>query len=234
MRALNLSRRPFVNVRPVARTAVLLWVLGGLVFAANLALYWRYLAGSGDKQAKLRSVERAIADESARSAELERDLRRLDLQAQNDQVDFLNRRIAERTFAWSRLFDHLGEVLPEKVRIYSLSPLNIVPERERRGARAPIQPLGDRVGLRIDGAAEGTEPLLAFIDALFAHPAFDQPKLDREARENQFLRFDLGVVYLPEAGEASGPAPVIVEEGPPPAAPAPTSEPPSAAAEDGP
>jgi hypothetical protein len=44
--SLNLSRKPYVNSRPVVRTALLLWIVGGLLLLGNVFLFWSYLSGS--------------------------------------------------------------------------------------------------------------------------------------------------------------------------------------------
>jgi cell division protein FtsB len=196
-RELNLAREPFVNRRPLHRVVILLWVLGGLLLLVNGAVYGRYLAASEQKKARLESATRGIAEASERTAALERQLADLDVGPHNQQVGFLNQKIAERTFGWGRLFDRLGEVLPAEVRIYSLSPLSVQP----RGRRGDDPPAGDRVHLRILGAARSGESLLELVDAMFAHPAFEEPKLYREALDDGVLRFDVSVVYLPYADD---------------------------------
>ena len=58
--SLNLSRRPFINTRPVARVSLLLWVLGLLLLLGNISLYWSYLSGSGETRADLDRLEAKI------------------------------------------------------------------------------------------------------------------------------------------------------------------------------
>ena len=53
MRVVNLSRRPFLNRRPVARIAVLLWVIGSLLLATNAWLYAGYLSGTTKNRERL-------------------------------------------------------------------------------------------------------------------------------------------------------------------------------------
>lgn len=198
----NLARRPFVNLRPLRRAAGALWALGALLLVANLALYGGHVRGTRDLRAQFREADRALAREEAAIAELDDELARRDLARQNEQVAFLNRRIAERTFGWSNLFARLGEVLPRDVRIYSLAPVNIVPARERRNALGEPPPAASAFGLRIAGAARDGEALLELIDALFAHPSFSAPSLSRESRQDGELAFDLGLTYRSRAAAA--------------------------------
>lgn len=200
---LNLARRPFVNSRPVGRFSLALWILGGLLLLGNVTLFWSYLSGSTEKRAELDRMEEQVEHESRAVSRLEARLAGLDLGQQNEQVDFLNRKIAERTFSWSLLFDRLAEVLPNDLRLMQLQPAPIGGD-ERPGMRPNRnrgEPLSsDRVPLIIQGEARSDEALLQFIDNLFSHEAFDNPDLGQESRseENQNrVRFDVRVTYLP-------------------------------------
>lgn len=191
----NLARRPFVNDRVIGRVAILLWGLAGLLLVGNLIVYRGYLTGTEERREQLAEVEAAIRHERARIVELERELRGLDLERQNRQVGFLNRRIAERTFGWSDLFDRLTEVLPDDVRLQRLSP-GFADGREDRRARS--RDVDGAVTLAILGEARRDEALLELLDGLFAHPSFGRPQLHRETRDRSGrLAFTLHVPYLP-------------------------------------
>ena len=60
---LNLARRPFVNQRPVVRVTILLWVLGGLLLLADVALYWSFYQGQGETRVRLAEIQAAAARE---------------------------------------------------------------------------------------------------------------------------------------------------------------------------
>ena len=239
---LNLARRPFLNTRPVTRVALLLWVLGALLLLGNVTLFWNYLSGSTDKRAELERLEKQVESEQASVQKLENQVAGLDLAKQNEQVEFLNRKIAERTFSWSLLFDRLTETLPDNVRLIQLQP-GAIGGSERPGARgtrtrtdgraAPLA--SDRVPLIIAGEAKSDEELLRFVDNLFAHSAFDNPNLLEESRteDNSRIGFTLHVIYLPRnptPGVTVEEESEVVEETPVrPAAPA---TPPAGAADD--
>jgi len=205
---LNLSRRPFVNGRPVVRVALLLWLLGGLLLLGNVFVYLSYVAGTGEKRAQLARVERMKAEEQQRSRQLEDHFARLNLAGQNEQVDFLNEKIAERTFGWSQLFDRMSRLLPADVRLTRLSPRGVVDtqaDRRRRGAPPPRKKNQDgRVTLVINGESKSDQALLKFVDNLFADPAFSEPDLTHQSRENgkDVIKFDLRVGYLPRGFRA--------------------------------
>ncbi len=225
----NLASRPFVNRRPVRRLALLLWLVGGLAFVANGFLYWRHLTGAGRRQDELVEIAAEAERERATLADREAALAQLDLDWQNDQVRFLNYKIAERAFPWSELFDQLTQVLPRGVRLARLQPSVARAETSRREAPTSY---GEAVGLAMSGGAESGEALYAFLDALFEHPAFDRPSLARESRGEGEVEFTLTVTYLPRAAvHAEPPGDAVeaevelpVESEPPAASPAPDGE----------
>lgn len=199
----NLARAPFVNERPVRRLAATLWVLFAIV--GGLAA-WQSVASrqsTGDRLAELLRLNTETAAARERSAALERELRAADLPAQNERTAFLNRRLAERAFSWSRLLERVTEVMPRGVRLVRLSPEGFASEKRRAGTPARTAAT-TRVELRVSGEAEETEALLEFVDRLFQHPAFDQPNLSRESElKDSRIQFELAVAYLPEAGAES-------------------------------
>lgn len=209
MSGLNLARRPFVNRRPVSRVTWILWALGGVCFLANVALYWNHVESLGDRRGRLEELDQQTLAAREEIAQTDAELAGLDLDWQNVQVTYLNGRIAERTFGWSRLFDRLEEVLPRDVRLERLTPRLIEADEEttRRGSRASLEG-EERVLLRLDGVARTGEAVLELVDNLFAHPAFADPSPTSESRRQNGLEigFNLTVVYLPDV--------VAAEEGP--------------------
>jgi Tfp pilus assembly protein PilN len=209
---LNLARRPFTNSRPVVRAAVALWILGILLLLGNVSLFWSYLSGSAEKRAELARMKTQVENASQQVSRLETRLAGSDLDQQNRKVRFLNRKIAERTFSWSLLFDRISEVLPNGVRVTRLAPSGLVDSKEQqREDIVPLRPRDNRVTLTINGESKSDEALLQFVDNLFAHPAFEEPDLSHDSREDEsLLKFDVKALYLP-----SGPphaAPVIEEK----------------------
>jgi len=197
--SLNLAQRPFVNTRPVERVAAILWVLGVALLAWNLKLFMGYLGSSQVTRGKLATLERDIAQEQGTNAELQAQVGKLGLDQQNREVTFLNRKIDERTFSWSLLFDRMAEVLPDQVRLLRLTPSNVVQREIGLGPRPTARELNPPpVVLTLHCEAKDDEALLRFVDNLFAHPAFSEPNLENEEREDSgLLRFDLTVQYEP-------------------------------------
>ena len=197
----NLARRPFVNQRPVVRISGLLWGLGLALLLVNVWLYWSFYQGQGETRDRLAELGAAMAQEQSRIQELENRLASIDLEAQNEQVAFLNQRIERRTFGWSMLFDTLAEVLPRDVRLARLRPerrqLTPSERRERATGTTP------RVPLSISGQAKTHEELYTFLDALIASPAFrDVDPRNERLDEQGMVMFQLDVIFLPEQAVA--------------------------------
>ncbi|MEA2562980.1 MAG: hypothetical protein QOH06_4484 [Acidobacteriota bacterium] len=231
MNHLNLSRRPFLNTRPVTRVALLLWALGALLLLGNVTLFWNYLSGSTEKREELVRMEEQVEREREAAGRLEARLAGLNLEQQNEQVEFLNRKIGERTFSWSLLFDRLTRTMPNNVRLIQLQPAAISgkegPRNRNRSAAERSAPLAsDRVPLVIAAEAKSDEEMYQFVDNLFGE-YFDNPDLLGEDRTDEGrIRFNVHVIYLPgnpTPGMTAGEVPEIVEETP--AAPAPAAPP---------
>jgi Tfp pilus assembly protein PilN len=221
----NLARRPFANIRPLRRVAVLLWLVGAGLFALAGVLYWRSLFGIEGGQDRIAAMDRSIEDERRRLAAADAALAAMDLRRQNVEATYLDARIRERTFPWSGLFEHIAEVLPRHVRIESLAPAvgdsrAIAAARNRR----PVSfASAGRVYLQLRGVAADDEALTTLIDHLFASPFFEHPSLPQEAhRQGGGIDFALNVVYLPSGlGKGSvkappAPTPRLVEAAPSP------------------
>lgn len=195
---LNLARRPFLNPRPVLRVTILLWVLGVAVAAFNVRLYFSHYSGSSAIRESEARLEESLERERRAVAELEAELARHDLGLHNEQATFLNAKIAERSFSWSMLFDHLGEVMPADVRLSSLSP-SFGGER----ARGRSQTRENEVLLGIRGTAKSSEVVLEFVDALFGHSSFRAPNLISESlQDSRMVDFSLNVIYAAREAEA--------------------------------
>jgi hypothetical protein len=222
--SLNLARRPFVNSRPVVRTALALWLLGLLLLLGNVYLFWNYRTGSADKRGEIEQREAEIGKEQETIRQLEAQLDGMDLEQQNALIDFLNRKIDERTFSWSLLFDRLAKVMPNDVRLKRLTPVTSAQQQERlraQGASAQRSVAEGQVLLSITAQSKSDEALSRFVDNLFVGP-FRNPNVSREVRDEDanLVEFEVTVVYLPQGAPPStgGETPVVVEEEAPAAA----------------
>ncbi|MFP3940585.1 MAG: PilN domain-containing protein [Thermoanaerobaculia bacterium] len=217
---LNLAAEPFVNRRPVVRLAALLWIAGVVLLAVNAWLFRDFLVGRGDVHARLQEVRESIDVEERQIAALTEELASFDLGSQNAQVQYLNQRIAQRRFSWSRLFDRLAEVLPQDVRLRTLTPSTDADDRSSRTFDQEAPPLArGQVLLSIRGEARGDDDVLELVDALFADTAFEHPNLSRQATtDRDLVEFQLDTVYnAPELpGARTAPAEGTEDGGPEP------------------
>lgn len=227
MKVVNLSRRPFLNDRPVKRFAAILWVLGGLLLLVNLWLYGSYFSGTSKGQGRLEVLARQIDQEQDDLEELSQELRALKLGVRNDRAEFLNTLIDARTFPWSALFDALEEVMPIDAFLISVKP-NVLkderPKAKRRTrartarearARARERRSGntrnsepevvtkkidseDRVLLALQVNARNEEAMFELLDNFYKSPAFEKPILKKETADAQRnVGSTIDVVYLP-------------------------------------
>ena len=192
----NLAREPFLNQRPLLRATAALAFVALALTAWNVTSYLRAGSGAAHLEAEIQKAARETEAARAKLTTIERDLGAHDLAAENRKAVFLNERIEERTFSWNRLFTRLAEAEPRGVRVRSLSPSfgKNAPVLTASGRRAPV-------ALAIQGEAQDGEALLEFIDHLYEHPAFDTPKLSKEAHQagGGLTSFSLTVTYLPDA-----------------------------------
>lgn len=213
---LNLARRPFANSRPVIRLALVLWLLGALFFGGNLWLYWDFLSGRGTANTRLAEVDQGLVAADHHISQWTAELAGFDLATQNDEVRYLNARIEERLFSWSRLFDQLAQLLPADARLLSLAPVRA----DRRQAKEASTT--EKFVLQIEGQAKSGEALLEFVDRLYDDSAFDRPNLASENEDaTGLVGFQLTVPYDPAAREPAEPAEPMKLE--PPSRPASSS-----------
>jgi Tfp pilus assembly protein PilN len=204
LRSPNLARRPFVNRRPVQRTALILAIAGGLLLLVNLWLYVGYARTRSSNATQLNEIEARITQENENLVAADRTLASADLRLQNELVWFLNQRIDERSFGWSVLFDRLAGLLPADVRLNSLSPQFSRDEARREARGGNFESDGEHmVLLGIQGTARDGDAVLELVDALFADPAFRDPNLSQENQTSRGeISFSLSTLYLPHTAEA--------------------------------
>lgn len=201
----NLASQPFANERPVQRTTLLVWLFALGLLVINVFIYQRHLSGQHEQRAAIQDLQNRISTEQRSIEQLETDLVALDLDRQNERIEFLNTQIAKRTFSWSHLFDRLEEVLPPDVHLNRVSPR--AAEKKHEDTRLGGRSIEQLVAIDVNGKAETGDQLLEFVDSLFDHPSFLVPNLlSEQENEDLSLNFSLQVLYLPNAPlvESSG------------------------------
>ncbi len=143
MQGINLSRRPFVNRRPVLRLAILLWIVGAGLLIHNFRQFTGHWQGSAKHRDDFANLANQVAEERKEFSEVQKGLNKVSVRRENQHTGFLNQLIAYRTFPWSALFDDLEDVVPLNVKLVSVRPdvhLKAVPKKPRRQQRRRPRP----------------------------------------------------------------------------------------------
>lgn len=192
--SINLAAQPFENRRPLTRVKWLLLLLGVLTWGLAALKYWDYAAGSSEEtRAQLQAVEAEISEINAQLNQAEQVVAAADLAQRNARMQFLNAKLGERAFPWSRLFHDLGRVQPNNVRLHRLTPTLEVDEDSG---------LPGFVSLALDGSARHREAWYRFVDGLFKHPRFAAPRMISENQDEGQIAFRLDVAYLTDLRQA--------------------------------
>lgn len=197
MKLVNLSRRPFLNTRPVRRAATILWIVGLFLLLTNVWLFGSHITGTSKGQGRLDALGRQIDQEQEALDTKILELRSLDLSSRNARVEELNELIKARTFPWSALFGALEETLPIDVYLSSVKP-TLVKEKEKRAERrrpnraTTAREARSRARARAQGGddTEETAEVEAKAPATDAEPGLIRLDLSAFARNDEAM-FDL-------------------------------------------
>jgi len=180
----NLATKPLVNNR---RFLAFSYAGIGLAFAVFLGLSWHVFSLH-----RTHAAFRLQSDESSRQLEkligqreeLERFFARPENAKLHDRATFVNSVIDSSTFNWTRMFADLEQVLPNGVRVLSISP------KQDNG----------RIIVKLTVGADSEESKRVFLSALEKSPAFSQVELSsvraaQQMTDGDILLVDLTVVY---------------------------------------
>lgn len=155
--SINLAREPFRKDRPLlvasAGVGILLTLL--LVLLTGLAIADRQQAR--DTKKSLDRAEKQLARIRQEQAKVDVAMRQQGNTEVLDRSLFLNALIYRKAISWTRIFDDLEKVMPEKVRIVSIRP--------QVNAR-------DRITLDMTVAADAPEPVLGLVTKLETSDVF--------------------------------------------------------------
>ena len=154
----------------------------------NVDTYYRYIRETKTTRAKITQIERQIEDEQRRTEGLNQRLRAVNVKQLSEQTKFVNARLAERAFSWSELLDRLERILPNDVRIESISP-----SFGKDGM----------VHLSIAAAAKTGTGMINTLDHLNREAAFANafPTSEQNIPDGGF-KFGVGVDYQPSVARA--------------------------------
>lgn len=179
---LNLASRPYRDERPFIAVVVVGSLLIAFLTLTNFDAWYRYRNETQSTRARIASLETQAAEERANADRLTQQLRNVDVKVLAKQTLFANTQLAERAFSWSELLDHLERVLPDYVRIESVSPA-----------------FGENglVSLTLQCVARDPDGLVNTLNRLNHDPHFANGFPRNEDHTDQGYRFTITVDYRP-------------------------------------
>ena len=185
---LNLAARPYRDYRPVYAVVVVLSLLTAFLMLNNVETYYRYVHETQATRARIAQVEEQTRLEAQREEAARNRLKGLDLARLDEQTRFINAKLAERAFSWSRLLDELESILADDVRLLSVSP--------------SFSDDG-RIALGLSFQAKSADGMITTINRMNADPQFADAFPSTESKDDAGIySFNLTAIYLPEQSGA--------------------------------
>lgn len=182
---LNLAARPYRDYRPVYAVVVVMSLLTAFLMLNNVDTYLRYVHETKSTRARIAQTEEQTRVEARKEQEAKDRLKGLDLVHLDQQTRFINAKLAQRSFSWSRLLDELESILADDVRLLSVSPT--------------FNDDGD-IRLTLNFQSKSSNGMITTINRMNAHPQFKDAFPTTESQdENSIFSFDLSVKYLPSS-----------------------------------
>ena len=119
---LNLASRPYRDYKPLYAVVVITSLAIAFLMLNNVETYFRYVSETQTTRSKIASLDNETDGEKRRAAGADAQLKGIDLITLDSETKFINAQLAERAFSWSELLDRLERVLPDDVRIRTISP----------------------------------------------------------------------------------------------------------------
>lgn len=179
---LNLATRPYRNERPFIAVVVASSLLIAFLTLMNFDSWYRYRNETQTTRAKIATLEKQAEQERARTDAVNQKIRGVDVKMLAKQTQFANAQLAQRAFSWSELLDHLERVLPDYVRLETITP-----------AFAP----NGLVHLTLQCVARDNDGLVNTMNRLNRNEHFSNPFPTNEDHTDQGYMFTIGVDYRP-------------------------------------
>lgn len=183
---LNLAARPYRDYRPVYAVVVLLSLLTAFLMLNNIETYYRYVHETKATRAEIARVEEQARLEKQKQESARSRLQGLDLSRLDDQTRFINAKLAERAFSWSRLLDELESILADDVRLLSVTPAF----DETTGI----------IRLDLSFQAKSADGMITTINRMNLDPQFADAFPSSETQDENGYQFVLSAKYKPETG----------------------------------
>ncbi|HYC91430.1 MAG TPA: hypothetical protein VEO54_19570 [Thermoanaerobaculia bacterium] len=186
---LNLAARPYRDYRPVYAVVVLLSLLTAFLMLNNIETYYRYVHETKSTRAEIARVEEQTRLEKQKHESARGRLQGLDLARLDDQTRFINAKLAERAFSWSRLLDELESILADDVRLISITPGF---DEESR-----------TVHLALHFQAKSADGMITTINHMNLDPQFSDVFPTSETQDDTgTYTFILSALYQPQTGQS--------------------------------
>lgn len=179
---LNLASKPYRNERPFIAVVVVSSLLIAFLTLMNFDSWYRYRNETQTTRSKIATLEKQAADERTRTEGVNQKIRGVDVKMLLKQTQFANAQLAQRAFSWSELLDHLERVLPDYVRVESITPA--------------FQPTG-LVHLNLQCVARDGDGLVNTINRLNRNEHFSSAFPNNEDHTDRGYMFMIGVDYRP-------------------------------------
>ncbi|HUR79993.1 MAG TPA: hypothetical protein VM733_04465 [Thermoanaerobaculia bacterium] len=182
---LNLAARPYRDYRPVYAAVVVLSLLTAFLMLQNIDTYYRYVHETQATRAKIAQVEEQTRVETEKEELARNRLKGLDLARLDEQTRFINAKLAERAFSWSKLLDGLESILADDVRL-----MTVTPGFSEDG----------RIQLALNFQSKSADGMLTTINRMNSDPHFQDAFPSSESVDDAGIyTFDLSAKYLPGA-----------------------------------
>ena len=119
---LNLASRPYRDYRPVYAVVVVTSLIIAYMMLNNIDTFYHYRRSTSTTRADIERFDTQANQEFRRADAVDAQLKGLNLAALDGKTRFINAQLAQRSFSWSELLDHLENVVTEDMRITSINP----------------------------------------------------------------------------------------------------------------
>jgi Tfp pilus assembly protein PilN len=179
---LNLASKPYRNERPFIAVVVVSSLLIAFLTLMNFDSWYRYRNETQTTRSKIATLEKQAEQERARTDAVNQKIKGVDVRLLAKQTQFANAQLAQRAFSWSELLDNLERVLPDYVRLETITP--------------SFEPSG-LVHLTLQCVARDGDGLVNTLNRFNRSQHFTNPFPTNEDHTDQGYRFNIGVDYKP-------------------------------------
>jgi len=186
---LNLSSKPFYNFKILLISLVFIYILSIAIAVYSANKFYNIFKISEESKNKIESLNNELKKAAKENSNLKERLKPINKKMVVDIAEEINSLILEKTFSWSELLEDIEKILPEEVRLLSLST---------------SKSEGGYLNVKISGISSKREGMLQTIEALKTNPSFKNIKpvqfQDEEKSSSIGKRFEIQFVYIPRKG----------------------------------